>query len=175
MVSGQRAQLVPGGKLGWTPAPPRSLVTWTLPIPKPWTGDFTSASLRFPNLKLGLEVLLIGLLGPGGDAQWGCQAGAACVPAPSPTMSWAWPFWKEPPESPLPSSWRSTTRHFTASWTWGVRAEAVDGQPAPRDRDARKVRLSPTRAAFQRGAALPRMHTGPRAVGKGLQCGRGCS
>lgn len=38
-------------------------------------------------------------------------------------MSWAWPFWKEPPESPLPSSWRSTTRHFTASWTWGERTE----------------------------------------------------
>ena len=90
-------------------------------------------------------------------------------------MSWAWPFWKEPPESPLPSSWRSTTRHFTASWTWGGRAEAVDGQPAPRDRDARKVRPSPTRAAFQRGAALSRMHTGPRALRKGLQWGRGCS
>ena len=57
---------------------------------------------------------------------WG-RAGAACVLAPSPTMSWAWPFWKEPPESPLPSSWRSTTRHFTASWTCGWRAEAVNG------------------------------------------------
>lgn len=32
-------------------------------------------------------------------------------------MSCAWPFWKEPPESPLASSWRSTTRHLTASWT----------------------------------------------------------
>lgn len=33
-------------------------------------------------------------------------------------MSWAWPFWKDPPESPLASSCRSTTRHFTASCTF---------------------------------------------------------
>lgn len=50
-------------------------------------------------------------------------------------MSWAWPFWKEPPESPLPSSWRSTTRHFTASWTCGWRAEAVNGQLRPQRRE----------------------------------------
>lgn len=52
-------------------------------------------------------------------------------------MSWAWPFWKEPPESPLPSSWRSTTRHFTASWTCGWRAEAVNGQLRPHRREGR--------------------------------------
>lgn len=34
------------------------------------------------------------------------------------TTSCVWPFCMELPESPFPSSLRSTTRHFTASWTW---------------------------------------------------------
>lgn len=50
------------------------------------------------------------------------------------------------------------------------RAEAVDGQPAPRDRDGRKGRLSPSRAAFQRGAALP-----PGRTRAHVPWGRACS
>ncbi len=34
------------------------------------------------------------------------------------TTSCVWAFCRELPESPFPSSLRSTTRHFTASWTW---------------------------------------------------------
>lgn len=63
-----------------------------------------------PQSQTGLRAPRGGALGPGGNR-------GSLHPALSPTMSWAWPFWKEPPESPLPSSWRSTTRHFTASWT----------------------------------------------------------
>lgn len=76
-------------------------------------------------------------------------------------MSWAWPFWKEPPESPLPSSWRSTTRHFTASWTWRERAErsaaALDRSPGRgAGRQGRGPRGGPSvRAACVPGPCLP--------------------
>ena len=62
------------------PAPPRSLVHWTLSIPRPWTGDFTSASLHFPNLKLGSEVLLIGLL----ETPVGVPSRGSLCPGPEP-------------------------------------------------------------------------------------------
>lgn len=98
-------------------------------------------------------------------------------------MSWAWPFCKEPPESPLPSSWRSTTRHFTASWTWGGEGRGGrQGPPAP------MVTMPGGRSSYRQGSisgrgSPARILGGPRAVEKGLQCpgvqgtheGTGCS
>ena len=78
-------------------------------------------------------------------------------------MSWAWPFWKEPPESPLPSSWRSTTRHFTASWTCRWRAEAVKGQLCPQRREGE---LESSRQDLGEGWAYRRPH-GPTGHGRG--------
>lgn len=92
------------------------LTVWVLPAPdpgpgmSPWQASVSPASHWARSSSQGP---------PEPRAAQGDSAGAR---ARSPTMSWAWPFWKEPPESPLPSSCRSTTRHFTASWTWG-RAE----------------------------------------------------
>lgn len=94
------------------PAPPR-LPSTRPACPQSLDQGCGPGAPQFPQPQAGLRVPRDGALGPGGR-------GGSLHPAPSPTMSWAWPFWKEPPESPLPSSWRSTTRHFTASWTWGT-------------------------------------------------------
>lgn len=78
-------------------------------------------------------------------------------------MSWAWPFWKEPPESPLASSWRSTTRHFTASWTWGPRAQGRGQRPGA---------LAATEAAGPRRTESPSPHTHTPGAQGGLSAGR---
>lgn len=103
--------------------PPTPLPSGSCPPQTP-AGDVTLASLSVPSLTVGSELFpgAAGAQSSAGRQRWGTHAR-------SPTMSWAWPFWKEPPESPLPSSCRSTTRHFTASWTWGERAERSTAVP----------------------------------------------
>lgn len=67
--------------LGWTLALPRLLVSLTLPIPKPWSEDFTSAGLSFPNLKGGSEVLRVGCWGLVETTSVGAKCGQ---PVPQP-------------------------------------------------------------------------------------------
>lgn len=99
-----------GRGLGWTSAPPR-LVSSALLTPRSRPGILPQGASVSPT------------------SSW---AQSSSYRGAGPTMSWAWPFWKEPPESPLPSSWRSTTRHLTASWTWGGTAGSQWRTPSPR-------------------------------------------
>lgn len=76
--------------MGWPPAPPR-LLDSTPPTPNPRPGVSPWRSC-FPNFKLGLDFLLMGLLGASealgrgmtGDAWWGHQVGATCAPGSKP-------------------------------------------------------------------------------------------
>lgn len=82
-------------------------------------------------------------------------------------MSWAWPFCKEPPESPLPSSWRSTTRHFTASWTWGGGGQRrPSGAASTHGHHARRAQFLPPGQHLREGQPCPDPQ-GPTCRGEG--------